>query len=130
MIHGILTGSTLNFSSTTHKPCLYHESINNTPIFLLHQLDNFAVAAPDQDTSKILFNKIQAELKQPLKILGLLTVFNGINVKQSKRFVRLLRSTYITKILEDHDWLRPTQKSPLCSPMNHEKSILKELETS
>ena len=48
MIHSILTNRRLNFKSTTHKPCLYTGDIDGHPIFLLRQVDNFAMAAPTE----------------------------------------------------------------------------------
>ena len=128
MIHGILTGSTLNFSCASHEPCLYHGTVNNTPIFLLRQVDDFAIAVPSETIANEIFAKIQAGLQQPLKLLGILNMFNGIDVTQSQRFVKLSCKTYISKILEGHNWTKRTNTSPLHSPMNHDKKYMTELE--
>jgi len=61
MINGILTGSTMKFTSTTHEPCLYHG------------------------------------FTQPLKLMGILTMHNGLDISQNNRFVKLSCKTYITK---------------------------------
>ena len=37
---------------------------------------------------------------------------------------------YITKILEGHNWQKPTHSSPLSSPIHHEKKYMRELKTS
>ena len=71
---------------------------------------------------------IQKGLKQPLKLLGTLTMFNGLNVTQGNRYIKLSCEIYLTKILEGHGWLRPTHSSPLATPMNHNKKYMKELE--
>ena len=55
-------------------------------------------------------------------------MFNGIDIDQTSKFVKLNVHTYITKILEGHNWNKPTHKSPLSSPMNHDKKAMKELE--
>ena len=123
MIDGILTGPTMNFTSTTHEPCLYHGIIDDTPVYLLRQVDDFAVAAPSESIANKIFALLQQDLKQPLKLLGILTMYNGLNVTQNNRFVKLSCETYITKILEGHNWQKPTHNSPLSSPMNHDKSI-------
>ena len=46
------------------------------------------------------------------------------------RSIKLSCMTYITKILESHNWLRPTQKSPIKIPMNHDKNYMNELENA
>ena len=128
MIHGILTGPSLNFTSASHEPCLYKGTIDGQPIFLLRQVDDFAVSAPSESVANLVFSKIQAGLTQPLKLLGLLAMFNGIDIVLTSKFVKLDVHTYIEKILDGHNWSRPTQKSPLSSPMNHDKKAMKELE--
>ena len=55
-------------------------------------------------------------------------MFNGIDVVQTQRFVKLSCRTYISKILEGHQWSKQTHKSPISSPMNHDKKYMKELE--
>ena len=55
-----------------------------------------------------LFSLIQKHLKQPLKFLGVLPMFNGLDISQSDKFILVSCSTYITKILEGHNWKRPT----------------------
>ena len=57
MIHGILTGPSLKFSSAAHKPCLYHGSVDTIPIFILRQADDFDVSAPSEDIANKLFVK-------------------------------------------------------------------------
>ena len=109
---------------TISLPRYYEQTI----YFLLRQFDEFTVAAPTKAISNILFENIQAGRKQRLKLLGLLTMFNGLDITQSKLFVKILCRAYLTKILEGHNWLRPTQNFPISSPMNHDKKYMKELE--
>ena len=57
-------------------------------------------------------------------------MYNGLVVSHHNRFVKLSCTTYIERILEAHNWQKTTHKSPLASPMNHEKKYMRELETS
>ena len=41
----------IGLNPTTHEPCLYSGSINNTRVLLLRQVDDFSVAAPDESTT-------------------------------------------------------------------------------
>ena len=54
-------------------------------------------------------------------------MFNGIDITQIQRFVKLLCKTYISKILEGHNWTKHTNASPLHSPMNYDKKYTTEL---
>lgn len=103
MIHDILAGPSLNFTSASNEPCLYKGTIDGHPIFLLHQVDDFAVSAPSETIDNLVFANIQKVLTQPLKLLGLLTMFNGIDIVQTSKYVKLDVHTYIEKILEGHN---------------------------
>jgi len=80
MIHKILTGPDLKFTSAAHEPCLYQVTVEGIPIYLLRQVDNFTVITPTVDISNKLFGIIQKVLTQPLKLLGILTIYNGLAV--------------------------------------------------
>lgn len=121
MIHSILTGTFLKLSRAVHKPCLYHGSVDTISIFLLHQVNDFVVSAPSEEVANKVFAKIQIGFKQPLKLLGLLTMINGIDIVQSACFVKISSKTYISKILECYDWTCSTHNSPISSPMTHDK---------
>lgn len=77
-----------------HKPCLYNSITNGDPIFLPSQVDNYTVAAPNTNAANACFVMIQKGLNQPMKRLGILTVFNGINVSQGNRFIKLPFETF------------------------------------
>ena len=66
----------MNFRSTAHKLCLYHVTFDGIPIFIFCQVDDFSVAAPNPIIANNMFGLLQAGLKQPLKLLGTLTMYN------------------------------------------------------
>ena len=72
-------------------------------IFLLRQVDDFAVATPSNNTVNKLFKLIQDQLRQPLLLLDTLTMFNGLGVTQGDKYIKLSCTIYITKILEGHN---------------------------
>jgi len=88
------------------------------------------VAAPNEEIVNNCFALIQEKLQQTLKILHTLTMFNGLDIDQSQKFVKISCCTYLRKVLEGHGWSRPTHGSPLTTPMNHDKRYMSELETS
>ena len=40
-----------------------------------------------------------------IKDLGRLTRYNGVDITQSKYYVKLSNATYIDKLLQEHEWL-------------------------
>ena len=85
MIHKILTGPALNFACDTHEPFLYHGKLS-VHIYTLRQVNDFTVVAPNVELVNKLFTVIKKGLTQPLKLIGIITIYNGLDVTQSKRF--------------------------------------------
>ena len=90
------------FTSSAHEPCLYHGTIDDIPVYLLCQVDDFALATHTETHANKLFQFIQSHLTQEMKLLGLLTMFNGLDVDQTAKYIKVSPTTYITKILQGH----------------------------
>ncbi len=87
---------------TTHEPCLYLGLIKNgNHLLFLHQVDDFAIACTDESTANILLYLIDDELTIPMRRMGLLDLYNGLDVIQTCDFIKLNCSTYIKKISEN-----------------------------
>jgi hypothetical protein len=63
----------------------------------MRQVDDFAIAAPDQQTANILLDMLDDQLTMPIKHQGLLNMFNGVNVTQTRNYVKINCHTYINK---------------------------------
>ena len=100
-IHEIFTNK-LNLKSPPHEPCLYSGVFQGLKVLILRQVDDFAIAANDSTIITSILNKIDSHLQQKLKRQGLLTSFNGIDIQQSKLFIKIGCHRYICKILEGH----------------------------
>ena len=72
----------LGLTPTVHKPCLYSGIINNQRVIFKRQVDDFAIAAPNERTANILLDMIDDNLSIPIKRQGLLDMFNGIDQTQ------------------------------------------------
>jgi hypothetical protein len=70
----------IGLTLTVHEPCLYLGVINNNRVLFMRQVDNFAIAAPDKITPKILMDIIDDKLKIPIKQQGYLDMYNGVDV--------------------------------------------------
>lgn len=107
LIDGILRHK-LNFKPTTHEPCLYSGTYENTNILFLRQVDDFAIACPDEAIAKSIISKINTFMQVQIKYLGLLTRYNGVDVQQTRDYIKIYNTTYINKILEGHKtWMEP-----------------------
>jgi len=83
-ITAILRLPQFGFKSTTHDKSLCSATFEGTRILLLRQVDDFAVACPNEDFAKHLYDQIGKALQlpsedtPPFKYLGLIKDFNGL----------------------------------------------------
>jgi hypothetical protein len=85
-----------------HEPCLYLGIINGKRIILMRQVDDFAIAAPDSHTADLLLDMIDDKLSIPIKRHGLLDMYNGVDVLQSRHYIRISCTSFINKISEKY----------------------------
>ncbi len=57
----------LGLKPTVHEPCLYSGVVDGNRVIFKHQVDDFAIAAPDERTANILLDLIDDELSIPMK---------------------------------------------------------------
>ena len=115
---------------TTHEQCLYHGTFQGKKVLFLRQVDDFSVASEDEETCIKVIEEISKYLKAPLKMLGLVDQFNGIQIEQTQTYIKLHNEKYIEKILAKHGWLNDKYKTtsrPI--PMRYESKHIHELET-
>jgi hypothetical protein len=126
-IHQILTKE-LKFRSTTHEKCLYSRSDPSTAQIqlLLRQVDDFSVSAHDVETCKMIITAIGQFLKVPLNDLGLIRKFNGVNILQTRWYIKIYCADYLLKILENHEWLdlkASNQPIPMRSDSHYQRQL-------
>ena len=97
--------SKFNLKPTTHEGCLYRGIYKNEEVLFLRQVDNFAVATKHESTATSLITEIDSHMTIQIKDLGLLTRYNGVDITQSKYYIKICNETYINKLLKEHDWL-------------------------
>ncbi|CAJ1962516.1 unnamed protein product [Cylindrotheca closterium] len=112
-INKILSMPDLQFKSTTHDRCIYRATYEGIPIYLLCQVDDFALAASNEDIAKAIYKRIGNHLKLPsettvpIKYLGPLTEFNGVDVTQYNDSIVVSCHNYIDRVLKTHSWTTP-----------------------
>ena len=121
----------LGFIPMTHEKCLYRGKFKGKEVMFLRQVDDFSVAAEDEMICNDVINEVSRYLTAPLKNLGKVTRFNGVEIDQTKYFVKIHNLQYIEKILTRHGWLNDTYKPPKSPvPMRSDSKYLFELENS
>ncbi len=93
--NAILQG--LGLTPTTHEPYLYSGTVSGKRVIFKRQFDDFAIATADEKTANILLDLIDDELSISLKQQGLLDMFNGINITQTRDYIKINCHTYIDK---------------------------------
>ena len=103
----------LGFRSTTHERNIYIAHLDGTPILLLRQVDDFALASPDPAIATTIFDAIGKKLQlpgetsPPFEQLGLMSSFNGLDVHQTRDYIKLSCTSYLRRLLAGHNWETP-----------------------
>ncbi len=92
----------MGFTPTIHKPCLYSGLIDSQRVLFMRQVDDFAVAAPTEQIANCVFDMLNDRLTFPMKCMGLISLFNCLDIAQMADFVKILCSTYLDKVLQKH----------------------------
>ena len=108
---------------TVHEPCLYSGLINGNRFIFKCQVDDFAIAAPDEKMANILLDLIDDCLSIPMKLQGFLDMYNGIDLLQTHYYIKILCTTYTNKICEKYlsSWMQnftSTDDRPTPLPMD------------
>jgi hypothetical protein len=97
----------IGLTPTTHETCLYSGRVHGHRVLLLRQVDDFAVAATLESITQQVFDLIDDHLTIPLKRLGLVTLFNGIDIQQTQDYIKINCSTFLERICDKYldGWL-------------------------
>ena len=123
----------LGFNPTHHEPCIYRNTtkeFGEDEIYLLRQVDDFAVACDCQSTAEKVWDAMDKFLSEPLKReKSYVTRHNGIDIDQTRWFIKVHCKTYIEKICQSKTFsFDNIHSKPL--PLNSDKEFMSKLETS
>jgi len=109
-INKILKSPELGFTTTTHDRCIYSATIDGEKVLLLRQVDDFALACPNEQLAKKIYDiigkklQLQHESKPPFDYFGLLRAYNGVTITQSREHITVDCASYIDRVLRTHGW--------------------------
>ena len=113
---------------TRHEPYLYYGLCNESSITLICQVDDFAVAAPNEHTVNMLFDQIDDCLVEPLKNMGTISYFNGVDITQSRDYVKITCEKYLNRVMEPHGWSNIAHRTTKNIPLSNESKVIRALE--
>jgi Reverse transcriptase (RNA-dependent DNA polymerase) len=123
----------MEFKATTHEPCLYRKDIQyqgeSHKIMILRQVDDFIISGPTEELCNEIRNSIQDKMTCTLNNLGIIIRFNGVDILQSRNYIKLSCHTYLDKILDHHQWQHlKAANNPV--PMRTDSNFMQDIETS
>ena len=123
----------LGYNQLTHEPCIYvnHHGDLHEEMYLLCQVDDFAIACTDQQTADRLLDEIDSKLNADLKREGLLERHNGVDIEQKSHYIHINCKAYLSKTLQHKSALLPThtqRRKPV--PMKSDHEFIRQLETA
>ncbi len=98
----------LGLTPTVHEPCLYLGIINSQRVISKHQVDDFAIAALDAKTADILLDMLDDKLTIPIKRQGFLDMYNGIDVYQTRDYIKIASTSFVDKCCDKYinTWMK------------------------
>jgi hypothetical protein len=113
MIIGILEGDELGFKSTTHERNLYHGMIDGEVVLVCCMVDGFAIALKNTTAAEKLVAIIDKHATTGSQGTGVSTSqglhlrYNGVDIHQTRDYIKLSCETYLDRVLQMHGWEQP-----------------------
>jgi hypothetical protein len=106
------------FKSTTHERSLYQGTYyKGHRMLICRQVEYLAIGCADLNAIKDLVHAICSEDGIDLRNEGVLDAFNGVDVHQTDRYIKVSCKSYIDKLLAHYGWSssgsRDTNKEPI-----------------
>jgi hypothetical protein len=115
MIDSIL--KEFGFNNTTHERNLYRGEIDGAMVLVCRQVDDFAIASVDPSHASKLVAMINAKVTTVDKGIGDITLkgafsqYNGVDIHQTRDYVKLSCESYIDRVLQTHGWATPDHQT-------------------
>ncbi|KAI2490764.1 hypothetical protein MHU86_23811 [Fragilaria crotonensis] len=92
------------FTSTTHERSLYQGVYKGHRMLICRQVDDLAIGCVNPDAIRDLVRIICSEDGIDLRDEGVLDSFNGVDVEQCDRYIKITCESYIDKLLAHYGW--------------------------
>lgn len=119
----------IGLTPTTHEPCLYSGVLLGERVLLMRQVDDFAVASPSSKLADHLFDLIDECLSIPMRRQGLVSLYNGLDILQTKHYIKVSCQTFIERACEVHlnqGWMKDYHMSDRPLPLPSTQAFLRD----
>ncbi|KAL7488575.1 hypothetical protein ACHAW6_014165 [Cyclotella cf. meneghiniana] len=116
----------LGFIPTVHEPCIYRGEIDGERVLFKRQVDDFLLGAKSVTTANKVWDLIDQQLRMPMKRQGLVSMYNGLDILQSRWYVKVSIQTWLAIMMEPYfnDWL-DIPSSPMPTPLGPNEAFIK-----
>ncbi len=118
MITDILINK-MGFKNTTHERNLYVGRVNDHEVLVCRQVDDFASGSPSMAGNELFFDRLREFVATEFNAMGMevqgggyFERYNGVDVIQTRDYIKLSCETYIDRMLLTHGWSSPKAKDP------------------
>jgi hypothetical protein len=122
----------IGLTPTIHELCIYSGIILGERVLFMWQVDDFAISAPSQPIANHLLDLIDDKLLIPMKRQGLVTLYNGLDILQTKDYIKVSCEKYINRISNIHlnqGWMKSYLISDQPTPLPTTPPFMKALQT-
>ena len=106
----------MGFRNTVHERNIYSGTLNGKDVLVCRQVDDFAVGAESPEIAELFIQEIRKHVQAEYAAMGIETEqgvyqrYNGIDVIQTRDYVKVGCETYIDRMLQTHGWDAPSSK--------------------
>jgi len=117
MITDILVNK-MGFKHPTHERNLYFGYLDGHEILVCRQVDDFASGSPTKAGCEAFITALRSFVEAEYNYMGMETSkgmferYNGIDVIQTRDYIKLSCESYIDRVLETHGWTTPGRPDP------------------
>jgi len=105
---------------------MYIGQIEGQRILFLRQVDDFAVAAQDITTAMTLIDKMRIQIKT----MGIIDRLNGLDIHQTKNYIKLTCEKYLHKAMTEHKWVHEQPIAEKPTPLPSDAPYIQTLESA
>ena len=130
MVNSVLQDE-LGFIPAAHEPCLYKGNIGGKEVLVARMVDDYAIGSADTTAGDIICAAIDKRAATEHLGVGETTPngafarFNGVDVYQTRDYIKVAPTTYIERLLITHGWDVPSDKESDrhdITPMSYDKA--------
>ena len=122
----------IGLTPTIHEQCINSGLILSERVLFMRQVDDFEISAPSQRIANHVLDLIDDQLTIPMKRQGLVTLYNRLDILQTRDYIKVSCEMYINRISELHlaqGWMKAYLISDRPTPLPTTPQFMKALQS-